>query len=213
MHVNIEGYLISYRIVSYHIISYHIISYHIISYHIISYHIISYHIIPYLNVSYHIIYHIIYIISYIVSYLIIYYIIPYYNNILYYIIHTVKNLKWSIYRPGVAQRVGRVIALLFYDRGTRREWVVSSTPLPHFAPGKDPVPIVQEAVWAPGPVWTGGKSRSYRVSIQDRSARSSVAIQTELPGPHCTYSKPHKCICFGHICGWYPQGGFIQRKC
>ena len=25
-------------------------------------------------------------------------------------------------------------------------------------PGKDPVPIVQEAGWAPGPVWTGGKS-------------------------------------------------------
>jgi hypothetical protein len=23
-------------------------------------------------------------------------------------------------------------------------------------PGKDPVPIVQEAGWAPGPVWTGG---------------------------------------------------------
>ena len=22
-------------------------------------------------------------------------------------------------------------------------------------PGKDPVPIVQEAGWAPGPVWTG----------------------------------------------------------
>jgi len=26
-------------------------------------------------------------------------------------------------------------------------------------PGKDPVPIVQEAGWAPGPVWTDGKSR------------------------------------------------------
>ena len=26
-------------------------------------------------------------------------------------------------------------------------------------PGKDPVPIVQEAGWALGPVWTGGKSR------------------------------------------------------
>jgi len=28
---------------------------------------------------------------------------------------------------GVAQRVGRCIALLFHDRGTRRGWVVSST--------------------------------------------------------------------------------------
>ena len=35
----------------------------------------------------------------------------------------------------------------------------SSTPRPYFTPGKDPVPIVQEAGWAPAPVWTGGKSR------------------------------------------------------
>ena len=51
----------------------------------------------------------------------------------------------------MAQRVGKVIALLFHDCGTRRGWVVSSTPRPHFTPGKDPVPIVQEAGCAPGP--------------------------------------------------------------
>ena len=39
-------------------------------------------------------------------------------------------------------------------------------------PGKDPVPILQEAGWAPGPVWTGGKSRPQRDSIPDRPARS-----------------------------------------
>jgi len=33
------------------------------------------------------------------------------------------------------------------------------------SPGKDPVPIVQKAGWAPGPVWTGGKSRPHRDSI------------------------------------------------
>ena len=64
------------------------------------------------------------------------------------------SVKWSRYRPGVAQRVGRGKALLFHDRGTRRGWVVSSTLRPHFTPGKDPVPILQEAGWAPGPVWT-----------------------------------------------------------
>jgi len=37
---------------------------------------------------------------------------------------------------------------------------------------KDPVPILQEAGWAPEPVWTGGKSRSHRDSIPDRPARS-----------------------------------------
>ena len=35
----------------------------------------------------------------------------------------IKKVKRSRYRPSVAQRVGRGIALLFHDRGTRRGWV------------------------------------------------------------------------------------------
>jgi len=31
-----------------------------------------------------------------------------------------KKVKFSRYRPGVAQRVSRGIALLFYDRGNKR---------------------------------------------------------------------------------------------
>jgi hypothetical protein len=31
-------------------------------------------------------------------------------------------------------------------------------PRPHLTPGKDPVPIVQEAGWASGPVWTGAEN-------------------------------------------------------
>ena len=50
-------------------------------------------------------------------------------------------------------------------------------------PGKTRYPFLQEAGWAPGPIWTGGKSRPHRDSIPDRPARSSVAIPTELPGP------------------------------
>jgi len=50
----------------------------------------------------------------------------------------------------MAQRVGRGIALLFHDRGTRRGRVVSSTPRPHFTPGKGPVPTLQEAGYALG---------------------------------------------------------------
>jgi len=100
------------------------------------------------------------------------------------------KVKFTRYRPGVAQRVGRVIALLFHGRGTRRGWVVSSTPRPLFTPGKEPVPILQEAGLAPGPVWTGGNSRPHRDSIPDRPARSSVAIPTELPDPH-THTHTH----------------------
>ena len=83
-------------------------------------------------------------------------------------LHSKKvKVKWSRYRTGVAQRVCRGIALLFHDRGTRTGWVVSITPRPHFTAGKDPVPILQEAEWAPGPVWTSGKSRPHRDSILD----------------------------------------------
>jgi len=91
------------------------------------------------------------------------------------------TVKWSRYRPGLAQRVGRCIALLFHDRGNRRGWVVSSTPWPHFTPGKDPVPILQETGWAPGPVWTGGKSRHHRDSIPDRLARSQSLHRLSYP--------------------------------
>ena len=82
---------------------------------------------------------------------------------------------------------GTGIALLFHDRGTRRGWVVSSTAWPHFTPKKDTVSILQEAGRARGPVWTGGKSRPHWDSIPDRPARSSVAVLTELPGPHRIY--------------------------
>jgi len=43
-----------------------------------------------------------------------------------YIYIYIYKLKWSRYRPGVAQRVGRGIALLFHDRSTRRcEWLAA----------------------------------------------------------------------------------------
>jgi len=46
------------------------------------------------------------------------------RNLVFYSRGSVDNkVKWSRYRPGMAQRVGRGIALLFHDRGTRRgEW-------------------------------------------------------------------------------------------
>ena len=91
------------------------------------------------------------------------------------------KLKCSRYRSGVVQRVGRGIALLFKDHGTRSRWVVSSTPRPHFTPGKDSVPIVQEAGWAPEPVWMGGKSRPHRHSIPDLPVRSQSLYRLSYP--------------------------------
>jgi hypothetical protein len=62
---------------------------------------------------------------------------------------------------------------LFLDLGTRRGWGVSVTPRPYFTPDKDPVPIVQEAVWTPGPVWIGAENLAITgIRSPDRPARS-----------------------------------------
>jgi len=97
------------------------------------------------------------------------------------------KVRYSLYSTGVTQRVGRGITLLFHYCGTRKGWVVSSTPRPHVTLGKEPVPILQEAECAPGPVWTGGISRPHRGSIPDHPSRSSVAIPTGLLGPRNLY--------------------------
>ena len=113
-----------------------------------------------------------------------------------------KKVKWSRYRPGVAQRVGRGIALFFHDRGTIRGWVVSSKPRPHFTPGKDSVPILQEAGWVPGPVWTGGKSRPHRDSIPDCPDRSQSLYRSHKLRYTCiimtkSFYIPHaRCLLF-----------------
>jgi len=107
----------------------------------------------------------------------------------------------------VALRVGRVIALLFYDRGTRSGWVVSSTPRPHFTPGKYPVPILQEAGWASGSVWKGGRNRNENQEyfLRDKVGRcvgltilspSSVDCREiwkpQPPGTHRAYPGPYR---------------------
>jgi hypothetical protein len=44
-----------------------------------------------------------------------------------------------------------------------------------FTPGKDPVPIVQEAGWAPGPVWTGAENLALTgIQSLDRPAHSQL---------------------------------------
>jgi len=60
--------------------------------------------------------------------------------------------------------------------------VVSVTPRPLFTPGKDPVPIVQEAGWAPGPVWTGATNLApTEIRSPDRPARSQSLYRLSYP--------------------------------
>jgi len=72
-----------------------------------------------------------------------------------------------------ANRGSRNVALLFFDRGTRGGGGLAARPGRSLPPGKDPVPIVQEAGWAPGPVWTGAENLGpTRFRSPDRPARS-----------------------------------------
>ena len=53
------------------------------------------------------------------------------------------------------------------------------------APGTDPVSIVQEAGWAPGPVWTCEENRTPTgIRSPDRPARSESLYRLSHPGPH-----------------------------
>ena len=53
-----------------------------------------------------------------------------------------------------------------------------------FTPGKYPVPIVQEAGWAPGPVWIGAENLApHRDSIPGPSSPQRVALPTALSRP------------------------------
>ena len=77
-----------------------------------------------------------------------------------------------------AHRGSRGIALLFHNLGARRGWGVSVTPWPLFTPGKDSVPIVQEAGWAPGPVWTGAENLA-PTGIRSRTVQPVASRYTD----------------------------------
>ena len=88
----------------------------------------------------------------------------------------------------MAHKRSRGIALVFLDHGTRRVEGSASRPsgsLPPgktpqwlFTPGKDPVPFVQEAGWAPGPVWTGAENLAPTgIRSLNRPARSQSLYQ------------------------------------
>jgi hypothetical protein len=69
----------------------------------------------------------------------------------------VKKIKAVPLHAKQAEMGGRGIAVPILDHDIRRGWVVSATPYPIYPlpQEKDLVPIVQEAVWASGPVWMG----------------------------------------------------------
>ena len=61
-------------------------------------------------------------------------------------------------------------------------------PRPHFTTGKDPVPILHEAGWAPWSFWTGGKSRPHRDFFPDRPAHSQSLYRLSYPAHTHTHT-------------------------
>jgi len=68
------------------------------------------------------------------------------------------------------------IVLLTFNVGAVWAWIVNATPWPLYTRETGRVPIVQEAGWAPGPVWTGVRKRKFLahalVRTPNRPARS-----------------------------------------
>ena len=111
-------------------------------------------------------------------------------------IYIYVKVKWSPYRPGVAQKVGRGIALLFHDRGTRRGWLS----------GQQHAPAVLYSRERPGTHFTGGwvgpragldgrKISPHRHSIPDRPARNQSLYRLSYPAHVCVYIYIYVCVC------------------
>jgi hypothetical protein len=78
-------------------------------------------------------------------------------------------------RPPRAYRGSRDIAVPILDLGARRGWGGQYHAPATFTPGKDPVHTVQQAGWAPGPVWTCAKILTPTgIRSPDRPARSQL---------------------------------------
>jgi hypothetical protein len=79
--------------------------------------------------------------------------------------------------------------------GTRKGWGVNVTHRPLFTPGEDPVHIVQEAGWAPGPVWIGAENDTpTRIRFPDRPARSQSLYRLRYPAN--TYVQSYSIMTF-----------------
>ena len=62
-------------------------------------------------------------------------------------------------------------------------WVVNATFRPLYPRERDPVLIVQGAVWALGPVWTGAENLvPTGIRSPDRPARSESLYRLSYPG-------------------------------
>ena len=95
---------------------------------------------------------------------------------IYIYIYIKVKVKCSRYRPGVAQRVGTGIALLFHDHDQGGVWSAAHPSCT--------LPLGKKRY--PGLVWMGGKSHLHRDLIPDCPARSQSLYRLSYPA-HILY--------------------------
>ena len=72
----------------------------------------------------------------------------------------------------------------FFNLDARGGWVINATPRAVLSRERDPVPIVQEAGWAPGPVWTVVENLApTAIRSSDCPACSESLYRLSYPGP------------------------------
>jgi hypothetical protein len=82
-------------------------------------------------------------------------------------------------------------------------WGVSFTPRPLFTPGKDPIHIVQEAGWAPGPVWTGADYLAITgIRSPDRASRRQSLYRLRFPIGKIAVCNIEWTLCASHFCSF-----------
>jgi hypothetical protein len=94
--------------------------------------------------------------------------------------NTSKNKRSPLYRHWVSVQavrpIGGVTTALEGGEGS------ASRPGRFLPPGKEPVPIVQEAGWAPASVWTGAENLAPTgIRSPDRPARSQSLYRLRYP--------------------------------
>ena len=68
------------------------------------------------------------------------------------------------------------VAVPTLNVGARWEWVVNATPQPLYPWERNPVPIIQEAGWAPEQVWT---------SVEKKKSPAPTGVRNVQPVPSC----------------------------
>jgi hypothetical protein len=86
-------------------------------------------------------------------------------------------------------KIHKLSSIIFFNLGSR--WGEWPTPHPgHFTTGKDPVPVVEEALWVPVPVWTGAENLGPTgIRSPDRPALRGSLYRLRYRGPQVRWRK------------------------